>query len=291
MSICEARFLFCGSPMKYCRFKLDGQDSYGLVELVMGKEVITRVLASAPEKVGDLEDLTSKRMPPLALADAALLPPVRPSKIVCVGRNYREHAKELGNEVPSEPLIFLKPPSSLIASRDSIVYPTTSQNVHFEGELGVVIGARARHVPAAEAEKYIFGYSCVNDVTARDLQRKDVQFTRGKGFDTFCPAGPWIVRREDVVFENLRVRTLLDGEVKQDASVRDMIFPVSAIIAFVTQFMTLEPGDLIATGTPSGVGPMQIGSTVSVEIDGIGTLQNRVVAATRAASSQGEINR
>ena len=157
--------------------------------------------------------------------------------------------------------------------------------------LGVVIGMHARHVTAAEAENYIFGYTCVNDVTARDLQRKDVQFTRAKGFDTFCPAGPWIVRREDVVFENLRVRTLLDGEVRQDASVRDMIFPVSAIIAFVTQFMTLEPGDLIATGTPSGVGPMQIGSTVSVEIDGIGILQNRVVAATRAASSQGETNR
>src|SRR5205823_6966267 len=162
--------------------------------------------------------------------------------------------------------------------------PASSQNVHFEGELGVVIGARARNVAAAEAEKYIFGYTCVNDVTARDLQRKDVQFTRGKGFDTFCPVGPWIVRREDVVFDDLRVRTLLDGEVKQDGSVRDMIFSLSAIIAFVTQFMTLEPGDLIATGTPSGVGPMQVGSTVSIEIPGIGTLQNRVVAAQEAAA-------
>jgi 2-keto-4-pentenoate hydratase/2-oxohepta-3-ene-1,7-dioic acid hydratase in catechol pathway len=221
-----------------------------------------------------------------AVAGVRLLAACAPSKIVCVGRNYRDHAKELGNEVPAEPLIFLKPPSSLIASGDSIVYPKLSENVNYEGELGVVIGARAaRHVPAAEAQDYVFGYTCVNDVTARDLQRKDGQWTRGKGFDTFCPVGPWIVRRDDVVFEDLRVRTLLDGEVKQDGSVRDMIFSVSAIIAFVTQFMTLEPGDLIATGTPSGVGPMQAGSTVSVEIEGIGVLQNRVIAAQRTAAT------
>ena len=221
-----------------------------------------------------------------ALADVRLLAACAPSKIVCVGRNYRDHAKELGNEVPAEPLIFLKPPSSLIASGDSIVYPTLSENVHYEGELGVVIGPRAaRRVPAEQAQDYVFGYTCVNDVTARDLQRKDGQWTRGKGFDTFCPVGPWIVRREDVVFEDLRVRTLLDGEVKQDGSVQEMIFSVGAIIAFVTQFMTLEPGDLIATGTPSGVGPMQAGSTVSVEINGIGVLQNRVVAAEHTAAA------
>src|SRR5437016_11473358 len=138
----------------------------------MGKEVITRVLASAPEKVGDLEDLTSKRMPPLALADAALLPPVRPSKIVCVGRNYREHARELGNEVPAEPLIFLKPPSSLIASGDDIIYPQLSQRVDFEGEIGIVIGRRASRVKRSEAWDYVLGVTCVNDVTARDLQKK-----------------------------------------------------------------------------------------------------------------------
>jgi len=262
---------------KITRFHASSYEGYGLID---------------GDTIHELDSPWSgKRGRSHPLSGVRLLAACAPSKIVGVGRNYREHAKELGNEVPSEPLIFLKPPSSLIASGDSIVYPATSQNVHYEGELGVVISVRARHVTAAEAENYIFGYTCVNDVTARDLQRKDVQFTRAKGFDTFCPAGPWIVRREDVVLENLRVRTLLDGEVRQDASVRDMIFPVSAIIAFVTQFMTLEPGDLIATGTPSGVGPMQIGSTVSVEIDGIGTLQNRVVAAIRAASSQGEINR
>jgi 2-keto-4-pentenoate hydratase/2-oxohepta-3-ene-1,7-dioic acid hydratase in catechol pathway len=218
-----------------------------------------------------------------SLEAVTLLPPCAPSKIVCVGRNYREHAAELGNEVPAEPLIFLKPPSSLIAAGDSIVYPSLSTNVHFEGELGVIIGKRARNVAAGDAAQYIFGYTCVNDVTARDLQRKDGQWTRGKGFDTFCPVGPWIVPAAEVAFDELRVRTLLDGEVKQDGSVRDMIFPVNVIIAYVTQFMTLEPGDLIATGTPSGVGPMQAGSTVSVEIQGVGALQNRVVTAQQAA--------
>jgi 2-keto-4-pentenoate hydratase/2-oxohepta-3-ene-1,7-dioic acid hydratase in catechol pathway len=217
-----------------------------------------------------------------------LLTPCAPSKIVCVGRNYREHAAELGNEVPAEPLIFLKPPSSLIAAGDSIVYPPLSNNVHFEGELGVIIGKRARNVAASDAAQYIFGYTCVNDVTARDLQRKDGQWTRGKGFDTFCPVGPWIVPAAEIAFDELRVRTLLDGEVKQDGSVREMIFPVNVIITYVTQFMTLEPGDLIATGTPSGVGPMQPGSTVSVEIQGVGVLQNRVVTAQQAAGVSSE---
>jgi 2-keto-4-pentenoate hydratase/2-oxohepta-3-ene-1,7-dioic acid hydratase in catechol pathway len=203
------------------------------------------------------------------------LPP--PSKIVCVGRNYAEHAKELANAIPSEPLIFLKPPSALIGDGDAIVYPRISENVNFEGELAVVIGRRARRVPAAEAESCIFGYTCLNDVTARDLQRKDVQFTRGKGFDTFCAVGPRVVKREDINMASLRVRTLLDGELKQDAPISDMIFPVSVIIEFVTEVMTLEPGDLIATGTPPGVGPMQPGQIVQVEIAGIGTLTNPVI--------------
>ncbi len=206
-----------------------------------------------------------------------LLAPVTPSKIVCVGRNYADHAKELGNPVPAEPLIFLKPPSAIIASGENIVYPPISNTVSYEGELGVVIGRRARHVKAEDAHEYIFGYTCVNDVTARDLQKKDGQWTRGKGFDTFCPVGPAIVPRGSVEFSSLRIRTILNGEVKQDGSVLDMIFPVNAIIAFVTEFMTLEAGDLIATGTPPGVGPMEPGSTVRVEIDGIGVLENRVV--------------
>ena len=202
---------------------------------------------------------------------------IKPSKIVCVGRNYVEHAKELGNEVPKEPLIFLKPPSSLIANGEAIVYPAITANLHFEGELGIVIGKRAKHVKAADAFGYIYGYTCVNDVTARDLQRKDGQWTRGKGCDTFCPTGPRVVPRDELDLAQVRVRTLLNGVVKQDAPITDLIFSVDVIIEYVTQFMTLEPGDLIATGTPSGVGPMQPGDTVQVEIEGIGILQNPVI--------------
>jgi 2-keto-4-pentenoate hydratase/2-oxohepta-3-ene-1,7-dioic acid hydratase in catechol pathway len=211
------------------------------------------------------------------LDEVRLLPPCRPAKIVCVGRNYREHASELGNPVPAEPLIFLKPLSSLNAHLDEIVYPPISQRVDYEGELGVVIGKRLRNVTSDEAEDAIFGYTCVNDVTARDLQKKDGQWTRGKGFDTFCPVGPWIVPRGEVRFDELRVSTFVDNEKRQDASVRDLIFPLGRIIEFVTEFMTLEPGDLIATGTPSGVGSLSPGSVVRVVIDGVGALENRVV--------------
>lgn len=199
-----------------------------------------------------------------------------PTKIVCVGRNYVEHARELGNEVPKEPLIFLKPPSALIGNDDSIVYPRISENVHFEGELGVVIGRRARHVTKDDAFDYVRGYTCLNDVTARDIQRRDVQFTRGKGFDTFCSAGPRLVPPEEFALTNARITTRLDGVVKQDAPLTDMIFGVDTIIAFVSEFMTLEPGDLIATGTPPGVGPMMPGSVVEVEITGIGKLRNPI---------------
>jgi 2-keto-4-pentenoate hydratase/2-oxohepta-3-ene-1,7-dioic acid hydratase in catechol pathway len=211
-------------------------------------------------------------------AGARLLPPCAPSKIVCVGRNYAEHAKELGNEVPAEPLIFLKPPSSLIASGDAIVYPKLSQRVDFEGELGVVIARRARNVKSSDAPSYILGYTCVNDVTARDLQRKDGQWTRGKGFDTFCAVGPCLVPRDEAGFASFRIRTVVDGETKQDGSVTEMLFSVNDIIAYVSAFMTLEPGDLIATGTPPGVGPLQPGSNVQIHIDGIGVLENTVVA-------------
>jgi 2-keto-4-pentenoate hydratase/2-oxohepta-3-ene-1,7-dioic acid hydratase in catechol pathway len=218
---------------------------------------------------GDLADLPS---------GARLLPPCVPSKIVCVGRNYAEHAKELGNEVPAEPTIFLKPPSSLIASGDVIVYPRLSQRLDYEGELGVVIGLRARNVRSSNAAGYILGYTCVNDVTARDLQRKDNQWTRGKGFDTFCPVGPCIVPRDEVDVASLRVRTFVDGEKKQDESIGEMMFSVDDIIAYISGFMTLEPGDLIATGTPSGVGPLQLGSQVRIEIEGVGVLENTVVS-------------
>ena len=211
---------------------------------------------------------------------AGLLPDLSPSKIVCVGRNYAEHAKELGNDVPTEPLLFLKPPSSLIGTGDVIVYPALSQRVDFEGELGVIIGKTARNVKRTEAMNYVLGYTCVNDVTARDLQKKDGQWTRGKGFDTFCAVGPRLVLRDALDLAGVRVRTLLNGAVRQDGPLSDLIFPIDFVIEYITRFMTLEPGDLIATGTPPGVGPMVAGDVVRVEIEGIGVLENRVIAET-----------
>jgi 2-keto-4-pentenoate hydratase/2-oxohepta-3-ene-1,7-dioic acid hydratase in catechol pathway len=219
---------------------------------------------------------SAERLASHPLVDVRLLPPCWPSKIVCVGRNYVDHVKEMGSPMPAEPLIFMKPPSSLIAHGDAIVYPRISATVHHEGELGVVIGERARNVAAADWERYVWGYTCVNDVTARDLQKKDGQWTRGKGFDTFCPLGPWIVPRAEVDLSRVRVRSFVDDEKRQDAPVTDMIFSLGVIVEFVTQFMTLEPGDLIATGTPPGVGPVVAGNTVRVVVEGVGELVNGV---------------
>jgi 2-keto-4-pentenoate hydratase/2-oxohepta-3-ene-1,7-dioic acid hydratase in catechol pathway len=239
---------------------------------------LNRTLASTTP---DTQEVLYADADGIDLNTVRLLPPCAPTKIVCVGRNYPEHAREFGNEVPPEPLIFLKPPSSLIGSGDAIVHPSLSERVDYEGELGVIMGRRARHVSREDAMEYVLGYTCVNDVTARDLQRKDGQWTRGKGFDTFCAVGPWIVGRDDVALEKLRVRTYLNGEVKQDGAIQDMMFPVNVIINFVSEFMTLEPGDLIATGTPPGVGPLQPGSNIHIEIEGIGTLRNTVIKAPR----------
>ena len=201
--------------------------------------------------------------------------PLRPSKIVCVGRNYREHAAELGNKMPDEPLLFLKAPSAIITAGEDIVLPSASQQVEHEGELGVVIGRVARNIPSDEDPlSYVLGYTCVNDVTARDLQRKDVQFTRGKSFDTFCPVGPWI--ETDIDPTNVAVETRLNGEVKQKGNTADMAFPVAFLIRYISEIMTLYPGDLIATGTPAGVSKMKPGDIVEVEVAGIGILQNRV---------------
>ena len=204
--------------------------------------------------------------------------PIRPSKIVCVGRNYREHAAELGNKMPDEPLLFLKAPSAIISSGDEIVLPSASQQVEHEGELGVVIGRAARNIRSDEDPlSYVLGYTCVNDVTARDLQRKDVQFTRGKSFDTFCPVGPWI--ETDIDPANVSVETRLNGEVKQKGNTADMAFPVAFLIRYISEIMTLYPGDLIATGTPAGVSRMKPGDIVEVEVAGIGVLRNQVVSA------------
>jgi 2-keto-4-pentenoate hydratase/2-oxohepta-3-ene-1,7-dioic acid hydratase in catechol pathway len=242
--------------MKYARFRVDGAEFGGTVE---GDDVIAPGL----------------RRP---LAEVELLAPCSPSKIVCVGRNYAEHASEMGNEAPKEPLLFFKPPSAVTDPGASIVYPRQSNRVDFEGELGVVLGRRCRNVSRASALDYVLGFTIVNDVTARDLQKSDGQWARAKGFDTFAPIGPWIV--SDLDWRHAQITTRLNGIVKQDASTASMLFDVPALIEYISAAFTLEPGDVIATGTPSGVGPMQTGDTVAIEIEGIGTLTNRVVAAS-----------
>jgi 2-keto-4-pentenoate hydratase/2-oxohepta-3-ene-1,7-dioic acid hydratase in catechol pathway len=209
---------------------------------------------------------------------AVLLPPCTPTKIVCIGRNYAEHAKELGNDAPSEPIIFLKPPSALLAANGTIVRPAISQRVDHEGELAIVIGQRASRVAAVNWRDYIRGFACANDVTARDIQRKDVQFTRGKGFDTFAPIGPCIETELDP--SELAIRTLVNGNIKQDGNTRDMVFKCDFLVEFITAVMTLEPGDVILTGTPAGVGPLESGDRVEVEIEGIGVLRNDVSSSS-----------
>jgi 2-keto-4-pentenoate hydratase/2-oxohepta-3-ene-1,7-dioic acid hydratase in catechol pathway len=209
------------------------------------------------------------------LAQVQLLPPAAPSKIVCVGRNYSEHAKELGNETPKEPLLFLKPPSAVLAPEEPILLPPISQRVDFEGELAVIVGRRCRALSAQEkTEPYIAGYTCLNDVTARDLQQHDGQWTRAKGFDTFCPFGPFL--ETDLDLGRARVEAHLNGIRKQSARLSEMIFSVDAIIRHIAQVMTLDPGDVIATGTPAGVGALGEGDIIEITVSGIGTLRNPV---------------
>jgi 2-keto-4-pentenoate hydratase/2-oxohepta-3-ene-1,7-dioic acid hydratase in catechol pathway len=213
-----------------------------------------------------------------ALETVRLLPPVCPTKVLCVGRNYVAHATEHGVEVPAEPLLFLKPPSSVIGPGDAIVVPTLSQRVEHEAELAVVIGRRCRNVSVEEAWDYVLGVTCSNDVTARDLQRKDGQWTRGKGFDTFCPVGPWIVTGlQEADIADLGVVCRVNGEVRQEGRTSQMVFSPAALIAYAASVMTLEPGDIFLTGTPAGVGPLVPGDVVDVEIESIGVLHNPVL--------------
>jgi len=264
--------------MKYCRFQFNGQAQYGLVESVGGRDAIVRVLLTAPEEAdGDMESLRTRRIEAIPLEEAVLLPPVRPSKIVCMGRNYRDHAAELGNEVPAEPLIFLKATSSLLAPGGIVRRPKISERVDLEGELGVVISKTCyRPVADADIRQYILGYTCVNDVTARDLQKKDGQWWRAKGFDTFCPVGP-VVTDEIDPWAGVGVQTRVNGEIKQDGNTRDLIFALDVVIRHIAQAMTLFPGDLIPSGTPAGVGPLVAGDVVEVTVEGVGTLRNSVV--------------
>jgi 2-keto-4-pentenoate hydratase/2-oxohepta-3-ene-1,7-dioic acid hydratase in catechol pathway len=232
-------------------------------------------------KVGEIEgDLFGeyKRLKAeIPLKDVRLLAPSTPSKIVCVGRNYVEHAKELGNDVPKMPLIFLKPPSSIIASGETILLPPQSAQVEHEAELVAVIGKRGRNLTAESARDFVLGYTIGNDVTARDLQKSDGQWTRAKGFDTFCPFGPWVDTDFDPADALITCR--VNGQMRQLASTRDMVFSVGVLIAYISSVMTLEPGDLIFTGTPAGVSQLSHGDTVEVEIDGLGLLSNPVKQA------------
>ena len=257
--------------MRVARFAGEDDPQFGVIGDDDGVETIA-VLKGDPLYAG--LDLTGQKIP---LDDVRLLAPVIPrSKVVCVGKNYLRHAAEMGGEVPDEPLIFLKPNTSVIGPGESILYPSQSSDVHYEGELAVVIGRICRDIAAADAAKVIFGYTVANDVTARDLQARDGQWSRAKGFDTFCPLGPWIETALDPA--NLAVTTVLEGETKQDGRTSDMVFSVADIVEHVSSFMTLLPGDVVLTGTPDGVGPMEVGDTVSVTIEGIGTLTNRVMA-------------
>lgn len=219
-------------------------------------------------------DPATAPVPPVPLSSLQLLAPCAPSKVVAVGRNYRAHAAELGNAVPAEPLLFLKPPSAIIGPGAAIELPVQSTRVEHEAELGIVIGRRLRDARPEEALAAVFGVTCVNDVTARDLQRADVQFTRAKGFDTFCPVGPALVERSDL--GDLAVVARVNGVVRQSGRTRDMIFPVATLLAFISSVMTLEPGDLVSTGTPEGVGPLAAGDVVEVEVEGVGILSNPV---------------
>jgi 2-keto-4-pentenoate hydratase/2-oxohepta-3-ene-1,7-dioic acid hydratase in catechol pathway len=263
--------------MKYCRFQLDGEAQYGLVESVAGRDAIVRILLTPPEEAdGDMESLRTRRIEAIPLEQAVLLPPVRPSKIVCIGRNYREHAAELGHEVPKEPLLFLKATSALLAPGGVVRRPKLSERVDHEGELGVVIGKTCYQPPAdVDIRQYILGYTCVNDVTARDLQFADGQWSRAKGFDTFCPVGP-IVTSEIDPWAGIGVETRVNGEIRQQGNTRDFIFPLDVVIRHIAQAMTLFPGDLIPTGTPAGVGALNAGENVEVTVEGVGTLSNPV---------------
>lgn len=263
--------------MKYCRFQFESQSAYGLVEPVAGREYITQQFVTPPDQAGEENgERSMKRIKQIALAEATLLAPVQPSKIICVGRNYREHAAELGHEVPTEPLIFFKPPSAIIATGMAIHRPRSSTRVDYEGELGVVIGRRCHLLtPDEDVRPYILGYTCVNDVSARDFQNKDGQWTRAKGFDTFCPVGPTVTDEIDP-WRGVAVQTKLNGEIKQQGDTRDFIFSLDTVLRYISQIMTLLPGDLIATGTPKGVGPLVAGDTVEVSVPEIGSLKNSV---------------
>lgn len=249
--------------MFWLRFETEGRTRSGILEDGMIREIRGSFFEGG-EFSGEVFPLEKVR----------LLAPVEPTSIFCVGRNYTEHAKELGHDLPEEPLIFLKAPGSVLSPEGTIRIPLWAGRIDYEGELAVVIGKTCRNIPEEKAQSVIFGLTCLNDVTARDLQNRDGQWTRSKSFDTFCPLGPWILKSGEA--RGRRIETRLNGRVVQAASTDMMIFPVGRLISHISRFATLRPGDVVATGTPAGVGPMLPGDVVEVEIEGIGILKNRV---------------
>lgn len=256
--------------MRVARYTTGDEPGYGVIGTADGEEVIAAVTG---DPLYNGVELTGHQ---LKLADARLLAPVIPrSKVVCVGRNYAKHAAETGSEVPAEPLVFLKPNTSVIGPGDPITHPSQSQRVDHEAELAVVIGRICRDVPEEKVAEVVYGYTAGNDVTARDLQETDGQWARAKGFDTFCPLGPWIETELDP--GDLRVTAAVNGNLRQDGRTSQMMYAVPTIIAYITSFMTLLPGDVVLTGTPAGIAPMHPGDEVSVTVEGIGSLTNKVV--------------
>lgn len=249
--------------MRLVRFLAQNKPAYGILD---NDDVV--------ELDGDGYALLSSRRTVHRAAEVRLLAPCIPSKVVAVGLNYRDHARELGMAVPENPVLFLKPPTAVIGPGDDILYPSMSRQVDYEGELGIVMRDRARQIAPGDAHKHILGYTCANDVTARDLQKQDGQWTRAKGFDTFCPVGPWI--ETDLDPGDLAVETYLNGERRQSSRTSQLVFSVDRLVSFISHVMTLEPGDLIITGTPAGIGPMKTGDEVEIRIEGIGSLRNRV---------------
>ncbi|MBQ3551732.1 MAG: fumarylacetoacetate hydrolase family protein [Clostridia bacterium] len=250
--------------MKICRFEFEGIARYG----VMDDEAV-KSLVDEPYDELIFDGMT------YPISDVRLLAPCEPSKIVAIGKNYAAHAAEMKEGQPDEPLVFLKPNTCVVADGDDVVYPRISKRLDYEGELGVVIGKRAKHVKPGEAHKYIFGYTCLNDVTARDIQKSEPQWTRGKGFDTLCPIGPHIETEIDP--SRLAIVTRINGEIRQSSTTDMMTHNIDKLICYITECMTLLPGDIIATGTPEGIGSMQVGDIVEVEIEGIGVLKNTIV--------------
>ena len=268
--------------MRIARFTTGSEPSYGVVTGEVdefgqpAEDSVVVALAGDPLYVG-IKLLDQEHR----LADVKLLAPVLPrSKVVGIGRNYAAHAAEMGSDLPEEPLMFLKPNTSVVGPGDPIYYPRQTQNLHYEGELAVVIGRICRDVPPEQATDVIHGYTIANDVTARDLQKTDGQFTRSKGFDSFCPLGPWIETDLDPQHfaDGVAIQTHLNGELVQDGSTADMIFDIPALVAYVSSVMTLLPGDVILTGTPEGVGPMEVGDEIEISVAGLGTLTNKVAS-------------